>query len=71
MKQILYTLIYLLLGSCGFSQECEECVCEEPVDVWYRISTNEAHRYGELMLCIQTEHDCERLRTFGIAEKNC
>ncbi len=49
MKQILYTLIYLLLGSCSFSQECEECVCEEPVNVWYKISNNENHRYGETL----------------------
>ena len=49
MKQILYLLIYLLIGSCGFSQECEECVCEEPVNVWFKISNNENHRYGETL----------------------
>ena len=49
MKQILHLFIYLLIGSFVFSHDCEDCVCEEPVDVWYRISTNEAHRYGELM----------------------
>ena len=49
MKQILYTLIYLLLGSCSFSQECEECVCEEPENVWFKVSYNENHRYGEIL----------------------
>ena len=49
MKQILYLFIYLLIGSFGFSQECEECVCEEPVNVWYKISNNENHRYGETL----------------------
>ena len=49
MKQILHLLIYLLIGSFVFPHDCEECVCEEPVNVWYRLSTNESHRYGELM----------------------
>ena len=49
MKQILHLLIYLLIGSFVFPHDCEECVCEEPVDVWYRLSTNESHKYGELM----------------------
>ena len=49
MKQSFKIFTYLLIGSFIFSQECEECVCEEPVDVWYRVSTNESHRYGELM----------------------
>ena len=49
MKTILQIVTYLFIGSILFSQECEECVCEEPVDVWFRISNNEAHRYGELM----------------------
>ena len=49
MKQILHLLIYLLIGSFVFPHDCEDCVCEEPVDVWYRLSTNESHRYGELM----------------------
>ena len=43
MKQIFKIITYLLIGSFIFSQECEECVCEEPVDVWYRVSTNESH----------------------------
>ena len=49
MKQILHLLIYLLIGSFVFPHDCEDCVCEEPVDVWYRLSTNESHRYGEIM----------------------
>jgi len=49
MKTILQIVIYLFIGSLLFSQECEECVCEEPVDVWFRISNNESHRYGELL----------------------
>ena len=44
MKQILYTIIYLLIGSFIFSQECEE-----PKNVWFKISNNEEHRYGELL----------------------
>ena len=49
MKQILYTFIYLLIGSFSFSQECEECVCEEPENVWFKVSYNENHRYGEIL----------------------
>tara|TARA_R100000152_G_C6650999_1_gene92627 strand:+ start:141 stop:524 length:384 start_codon:yes stop_codon:yes gene_type:complete len=49
MKQILHLLIYLLIGSFVFPHDCEDCVCEEPVDVWYRLSTNESHMYGEIM----------------------
>ena len=43
MKQILHLLIYLLIGSFIFSQECEECVCEEPENVWFKVSYNENH----------------------------
>ena len=49
MKQILHLLIYLLIGSFIFSQECEECVCEEPENVWFKVSYNENHRYGEIL----------------------
>ena len=49
MKLILQTFIYLLIGSFIFSQECEECVCEEPEDVWFKVSHNENHRYGEIL----------------------
>ncbi len=49
MKLILQTIIYLLIGSFIFSQECEECVCEEPENVWFKVSYNENHRYGEIL----------------------
>ena len=49
MKQIFKIFTYLLIGSFIFSQECEECVCEEPENVWFKVSYNENHRYGEIL----------------------
>ena len=42
MKKILITLVTLI----GFILPQE---CEEPENVWFKISTNPEHRYGELM----------------------
>ena len=50
MKLILQTIIYLLIGNLLFSQECEECVCEEPVEVWFKISNDlDDKDYGNII----------------------
>ena len=49
MKLIFKIFSYLLIGNLIFSQECEECVCEEPENVWFKVSYNENHRYGEIL----------------------
>ena len=50
MKTHLLVFIYLLIGSLLFSQECEECVCEEPVEVWFKISNDVNDKdYGNII----------------------
>ena len=50
MKTILQIITYLFIGSILFSQECEECVCEEPVEVWFKISNDKDDKdYGNII----------------------
>ena len=44
MKNIIITLITII--SFIFPQECE---CEEPENIWFKVSSNPEHIYGKLM----------------------
>ena len=44
MKNIIITLITII--SFIFPQECE---CEEPENIWFKVSNNPEHMYGKLM----------------------
>ena len=44
MKNIIITLITII--NFIFPQECE---CEEPENIWFKVSNNQEHMYGKLM----------------------
>ena len=44
MKNIIITLIIII--SFIFPQECE---CDEPENIWFKISNNKDHKYGQLL----------------------
>ena len=46
MKKLMTTIMVSLLFTVGCGQECE---CEEPTDVWFKISNEEGENYGRVL----------------------
>ena len=44
MKKLMTTIMVSLLFTVGCGQDCE---CEEPVNVWFKISNDKAYKFGE------------------------
>ena len=44
MKTLMATIMVSLLFTVGCSQECE---CEEPSNIWFRVSNEEGQNYGK------------------------
>ena len=48
MKKLMTTIMVSLLFTVGCGQDCD-CECEEPSNVWYKISNEQGENYGRVL----------------------